>query len=45
MTADELVELLRAMADLPSGEADSLSALDHGLQCAAELAAVRPDDV
>jgi len=45
MTAGELVELLRAMAELPSGEADSLSALDHGLQCAAGLAMARPDDV
>jgi predicted HD phosphohydrolase len=40
----ELMDLLSAMADSP-GEKDGLSELDHGLQCAHELAAVRPDDL
>ena len=44
MTLPELLELLAAMASDPSEETDGLSELDHGLQCAFELAAVRPDD-
>jgi predicted HD phosphohydrolase len=39
----ELIDLLAGMGDSP-GEADGLSELDHGLQCAHELARVRPDD-
>ena len=43
-TIDDLVELLRAMAGVPSEE-PGYSELDHGLQCAAELLVARPDDV
>jgi predicted HD phosphohydrolase len=45
MTAEELLDLLAELANVPSEDADSLSALDHGLQCAAELLARRPEDV
>jgi predicted HD phosphohydrolase len=40
----ELVELFVRMGDTPSDDAEGLSALDHGLQCAFELTRVRPDD-
>jgi predicted HD phosphohydrolase len=43
MTLSELIELLTGMESSP-GEADGLSELDHGLQCAYELSCVRPDD-
>ncbi len=43
MTLAELIELLTEMERSP-GEADGLSELDHGLQCAYELSCVRPDD-
>lgn len=43
LTFEELVELLESLAAVP-GEADGLSELDHGLQCAYELSCVRPDD-
>jgi predicted HD phosphohydrolase len=43
MTLSELIELLTRMESSP-GEADGLSELDHGLQCAYELSCVRPDD-
>jgi len=42
---DALIAHLRAMADMPCEEAEGLSELDHGLQCAAELRLVAPDDV
>ena len=42
-TLEELLELLESLAAVP-GEADALSELDHGLQCAYELSRVRPDD-
>jgi predicted HD phosphohydrolase len=42
---DVLIAHLRAMAEMPCEEAEGLSELDHGLQCAAELRAVAPDDV
>jgi predicted HD phosphohydrolase len=45
VTRAELVELLTRMGDTPSDDADGLSALDHGLQCAFELARSRPEDV
>ena len=45
MNRAELVDLLVRMGETPSDEADGLSALDHGLQCAFELARARPDDV
>jgi predicted HD phosphohydrolase len=44
VTLDELVDLLVAMADVPS-EGPGCSELDHGLQCAFELTAMAPDDV
>ena len=44
MTADDVVALLAHSAGEPSGEADGLSALDHGLQCAFELSRSHPDD-
>jgi predicted HD phosphohydrolase len=44
MSLSELIELLTRMESSP-GEADGLSELDHGLQCAYELSRVRPDDV
>jgi predicted HD phosphohydrolase len=43
MTLPELIEMLNGMERSP-GEADGLSELDHGLQCAYELSCVRPDD-
>ena len=43
MTLAELIELLTGMEQAP-GEADGLSELDHGLQCAYELSCARPDD-
>lgn len=44
-TADELLEFLATMGATDSGEAVGFTELDHGLQCAAELAAAHPDDV
>ena len=41
---DSLIARLSAMATWVSAEADGMSELDHGLQCAAELAAMAPDD-
>ena len=43
LTLDELVEMLAAMGGVP-GEAQGLSELDHGLQCAHELACAHPGD-
>jgi predicted HD phosphohydrolase len=42
-TLDELVEVLASLAGDP-GELCGLSELDHGLQCACELALAHPDD-
>lgn len=39
-----LIARLETMATWVSAEADGMTELDHGLQCAAELAAVVPDD-
>jgi predicted HD phosphohydrolase len=44
VTLPELLDLLAALARAPSEETEELSELDHGLQCAFELARVRPDD-
>jgi predicted HD phosphohydrolase len=44
VTLPELVELLRSMTSDPSEETAGLSELDHGLQCAFELARTHPDD-
>lgn len=44
MTLDELLEALDAMASDPSEDTPALSELDHGLQCAFELARARPAD-
>ena len=44
MTLSELLETLAAMGADPIEEIDGMSELDHGLQCAFELAQVRPDD-
>ncbi len=44
MTLPELLDLLASMASDPSEETAGLSELDHGLQCAFELARTRPDD-
>ena len=43
MTLPELIEMLTGMERSP-GEADGLSELDHGLQCAYELSCLQPDD-
>ena len=43
MTVDDLVDLLRRLAARESEP--GLSELDHGLQCAWELAGLRPDDL
>ena len=43
MTVDELVDLLESLGRA-AGEADGLSELDHGLQCAYELSIASPDD-
>jgi predicted HD phosphohydrolase len=44
MTLPELLDLLTSMGSAPSEETDGLSELDHGLQCAFELAQVCPAD-
>lgn len=44
MTLPELLELLASMGSDPSEETAGLSELDHGLQCAFELARAYPDD-
>ena len=44
-TVAELEARLRRMADTPSDEGPGITELDHGLQCAAELKALAPDDV
>jgi predicted HD phosphohydrolase len=44
VTLPELVDLLTALAAVPSEETPGLSELDHGLQCAFELATLRPFD-
>jgi predicted HD phosphohydrolase len=44
VTLPELVDLLAALASAPSEETPGLSELDHGLQCAFELATLRPSD-
>jgi predicted HD phosphohydrolase len=44
VTRAELLELLASLGAVPSEETPGLSELDHGLQCAAELARVRPAD-
>ena len=43
-TVDELIDLLEELGRQPSPDDDRFTDLDHGLQCAAELMAVRPDD-
>jgi predicted HD phosphohydrolase len=40
----QLEAVLEAMTTSPSDEAEGLSELDHGLQCAAELAIAAPED-
>lgn len=44
MTLSELLDLLASMSSAPSEETDGLSELDHGLQCAFELAWMRSGD-
>jgi predicted HD phosphohydrolase len=44
MTLPELLELLGSMGSDPSEETAGLSELDHGLQCAFELAEAHPED-
>lgn len=44
MTLDELLALLHRLASVPSEE-EGITELDHGLQCAAQLAVARPGDV
>jgi predicted HD phosphohydrolase len=43
-SVDQLIELLDELGRRPSPDDDRFTDLDHGLQCAAELVAVRPDD-
>ena len=43
--AEEIIEHLRILADLDSVEASGFTELDHGLQTAAILCEVAPDDV
>ena len=42
---DDLIDFLAGLAHVPSVEAEGFSELDHGLQCAAELAEAAPGDV
>lgn len=42
---DDLIDFLAGLAQVPSVEAEGFTELDHGLQCAAELAAAAPGDV
>ncbi len=44
MTRRELVDFLAGLADVASDDIEGMSALDHGLQCAFELARIRPAD-
>lgn len=44
MTLAQLLDLLASMASERAEATDGLSELDHGLQCASELARVRPAD-
>jgi predicted HD phosphohydrolase len=44
VTLSELLDLLASMASEPSEETKGLSDLDHGLQCAHELARRHPSD-
>jgi predicted HD phosphohydrolase len=44
VTLSELLELLASMGTEPIEEIAGMSELDHGLQCAFELAQARPDD-
>lgn len=44
MTLPELLDLLTSMGSASSEETEGLSELDHGLQCAFELAQARPAD-
>jgi predicted HD phosphohydrolase len=44
VTLPELLDLLASMGTEPSEETAGLSELDHGLQCAHELARARPAD-
>jgi predicted HD phosphohydrolase len=44
VTVAELLELLASMDGEPAEATDGLSELDHGLQCASELARLRPAD-
>lgn len=44
-TLADLEAFLEEMGRTPSKEAEGLSELDHGLQCAAALKAVAPDDI
>jgi predicted HD phosphohydrolase len=41
---EALIELLAELGRMPSPDDARLTDLDHGLQCAAELAALRPED-
>ncbi len=45
MTRSELLDLLAALADVPSDDIEGMSALDHALQCAFELSRLRPADI
>ena len=40
----DLEDYLQKSANVPSAEADGITELDHGLQCAAELLVMAPDD-
>ena len=44
-SADELLAFLATMGRTESAEAVGFTELDHGLQCAAELAETNPDDL
>jgi predicted HD phosphohydrolase len=43
-TLASLEDFLQLMCRTPSAEADGLTEMDHGLQCAAELMVLAPDD-
>lgn len=43
-TVDELLEHLEVLGGMPSAESDAFTELDHGLQCAALLFEVAPED-
>ena len=44
-SVDELVDYMQSLGERTSSENSGMTELDHGLQCAAELASLVPDDI